>query len=166
MTEQVRFQYQKGIVTGGYSFSVGNNIITLPAYVEDIANARVREAIQHEAEKARRYYIEEVNRLKMLGEKVSTFYAKREATMKAIEETRAKYADIWDEVETAKKAVKLSETTKPKHETPQPNDLKTDSAPCHAKDTRFLVTVKGYGNTTQQIVCLVYEGEELSIKVL
>jgi hypothetical protein len=100
MSEQsVIFRYRKGIVAGDYSFSAKNNIITLSGYIERIDNPAIREAIQYEAKKARSFYIEEVNRLKEIGEKVRTCRVKYEAVQKAKEEAYTKYGDIWGEVE-------------------------------------------------------------------
>jgi hypothetical protein len=104
LEQSVKFQYQAGIVTGGYSFSAYNNIITLSGYVETLDNARVREAIHYEAEKARTYYVETVNKLKLCGEKVSTFYVKRDAIQRARKEAQSKYMDVWNEVESVCKA--------------------------------------------------------------
>jgi len=104
MSEQaVVFQYQPGTVVGGYSFSIKNNIITLPGHVERLENAVAREAIQFEATKARSFYVNEVKRLKASGVKVNSVLAKREAITQAREETRTKYSDIWGEVENARK---------------------------------------------------------------
>ena len=104
MSEQtIKYQYQVGVITGGYSFSANNNIITLSGYVEELENAKVREAIQFEAQKARTYYVEKVNRIKAAGGKVNNFLTKYEAVKRAKEDAKAMYADVWDEVEAINK---------------------------------------------------------------
>ena len=100
MSEQsIKFQYQKGEVVGGYSFSAYNNVITLPKYVQKLENLKIREAIQYEAKTARSLYIEEVTRLKAKGKKINSSIVKREATKKAKDKAQTKYAEIWSEVE-------------------------------------------------------------------
>ena len=102
MSEQVVvFRYQPGAVVGGYSFSIKNNIITLPGHVEKLENAVAREAIQFEATKARSFYVNEVKRLKASGAKINAVLLKREAIIKAKAEARIKYANILGEVENA-----------------------------------------------------------------
>lgn len=115
MSEQIRFQYRKGIVPQGYSFSAKNNVIILSEYVENIANARVREAILYEAERARQLYVEEINNLRSIGEDVNTHDVKRDASMKARFEAQAKFSDVWDEVESTHQTAKLKPPTAAAH---------------------------------------------------
>ena len=100
MSEQsIKFQYQNGEVTGGYSFSAYSNVITLPKYVQKLENTKIREAIQYEAKTAHSFYIEEVARLRNRGEKINSSLVKRDATRKAKDMAQTKYAEIWSEVE-------------------------------------------------------------------
>ena len=100
---RIKFKYQAGIVTGNYAFSINSNTITLSGYVEKLENARIREAMEFEAMAARSYYVNEVNRLKASGERVSKYHIKCDATIKAQEQAKAHYADVWSEVETTYK---------------------------------------------------------------
>ena len=142
----VRFQYRAGIVTGGYSFSLHNNVIILSAYVEKLTDDMVREAIHFEAERARHHYVTEVNRLKTLGETVNTFIVKHEASQQARAEAQAKYPAVWDEVEIT---YKIYENRKP---SPQPftkarDDSEHETESCNpSKEIQFTVTVRDSDN--------------------
>ncbi len=104
MTEQqVRFQYQEGIVSGGYSFSAYNNVITLPKFVEKLESEKVREAIQYEALTARSIYVDEVTRLRASGEKINSVLIKGKASKKARDKAKEKYAEIWSDIENVQR---------------------------------------------------------------
>lgn len=107
MTDQpIKFQYQEGIVSGGYSFSAYNNIITLSGFVESL-DEKIREAIQYEAITARSLYVDEVKRLRASGEKVNSVLIKRDATRAARERAHIKYSEVWSEVEAIYKSTPL-----------------------------------------------------------
>lgn len=155
LEQSVKFKYKANAVTGEYSFSALDNVITLPEYVAKLENPRVREAIKYEAEKARSYYINEVKELKTSKVKVNNFRTKREAVKRAREEAQQKYFDIWDEVEAAQKSARIYETSKSTPDTP-PDSNHAD------KDIKYLVTVKDAGGVTQLALC---EGAELTIRL-
>lgn len=157
--QPVELRYQGNAITGGYSFSALNNTIILPEYVEQLENPKIREAIQYEAEKARHYYIAEVNRLKTIGEsKVNTFLTKREAVKKAKTEAQMMYGDVWQEIETILKTNKISKLSKSQSET-----LINIGDDDISKGVKFLVTVKGVDDIAQLVLC---ESAELTIKVV
>lgn len=108
LKQPIKFQYKAGIIIDGYSFSAYNNTITLSGYIEKLDNAKIREAILYEAETARSFYVEEVNRLKASGRKINSYLVKREAISKAKNKTQAKYAEIWSEVVDTYKTPPLS----------------------------------------------------------
>lgn len=140
----IKFQYQTGVVTGGYSFSAYNNIITLSGYVEKLENAKIREAIQYEAKTARSFYVDEVNRLKANGEKVNSFIVKQEATRKAKDIAQTKYAEIWSEVEDVyKNPPLLAEKT---------GNTKIYTNITRLKDVEFFVAVSGSENLFNRIM--------------
>jgi len=124
MTEpSIKFQYQDGIVSGGYSFSAYSNIIILSGFVEKLENEKIREAMQYEALTARSLYVEEVKRLRAKGEKINSSLIKREATRAAREKAQVKYAEVWSEIEEIYQSIPLlsvgpptehTETGKPK----------------------------------------------------
>jgi hypothetical protein len=142
----IKFKYQKGIVTGGYSFSVKNNIITLSEYVEKLDPA-IREAIQYEAKTARSFYIDEVNRLKANGEKVRTCRIKYEAVKRAKEEAEGKYADIWCDVEDIYNSQPLlsEETTTGNAESNNPNII-------IQKGVKFIVVAADSDNLFNKLI--------------
>ena len=145
---EVRFQYKTGLVTGGYSFSLHSNVIILPEYIKRLANDRIRAALLYEAERCRKHYVTEVNRLKALGERVNTFLIKREATNKAKAETKAKFSDVWDEVErTYEASINPTAPPHPSSATPHADNAGRDPAPCNPNsEIKFTVTVKAPEN--------------------
>ena len=148
MSKQVKkYQYKKGVVQGGYSFSVHNDVIILSEYVGKLEDDRVREAILFEAERARHHYVTEVKRLKTLGKKVNTYLIKQEATKIAKAEARTKFADVWDKVERIYET-SLIPITSTQPQTPTAHaDPEGDAAPCNLnKAIKFTVTVKDSDN--------------------
>ena len=151
MFEQtIKFQYKKGIVVGDYSFSAKNNIIILSGYIERLENNRVREAIKYEAQIARSFYVDEVNRLKSEGEKVNTFYVKSVATKIAKEEVRIKFSDIWDEIEITRNLSKALITSSQSSVSKTSEEL-ADNNFLRYKNIELLVIMLGSDNTTQSI---------------
>ena len=138
LDKSINFKYHTGMVTGDYSFSANNNTITLSGYVEKLENARIREAMQFEAIVARRLYVDEVNKLRASGRLANTFHIKREATIKAKEQAKVNYADVWNEVENIYKNPPLTSVTKPTGNT-ENNIINL----FHVKDTEILVAVAG-----------------------
>ena len=143
----IKFQYQAGIVTGGYSFSAYDNIITLSEYVEKLENVKIREAIQYEAKTARTFYVEEINRLKANGEKINSYNVKRDATIKAKDKAQAKYAEIWSEVEDTYKSshsLSISVTT---------NSAKRNKSNIiHLDDVGLIITVAGSDSLLSKLI--------------
>jgi len=111
--ESVKFQYHTGIVVGNYSFSANNDIITLSGYVEKLEDDRIREAIKFEAITARAFYVDELNRRKLMGDRINSSNIKSEATRRAKVEAKDKYFDIWDMVENIYKIPPKIFATKP-----------------------------------------------------
>ena len=136
MSEQpIKFQYQTGIAIWGYAFSASNNSITLSDYVGKLENARIREAIQYEAQRARYYYVEAVNRIKTAGGSVNNFRTKSEAVKRAKEDAHTLYADVWSEAENTYR-------NPPQASTAAPQCDSADISLCYSDDTkRYLVTV-------------------------
>ena len=154
----IKFQYQEGVVKCGYSFSAYNNVIMLPEYVEKLENTKIREAIQYEAKTARSFYVDEVNRLKAKGEKVSSFIAKREAIRKAKDMAQTKYAEIWSEVEDIY-------NNPPLHLVNSENLASFTHISCQ-KDVEFFVAVAGSENLFNKLMETVKTYNKATPKVV
>jgi len=100
MSEQlIEFQYKEGVVRGGYSFSANNNVIILSGFVKNLKNKKIREAIQYEAKTARTLYVDKVNEVRNSGEQMNQGLIKQNASAKARNMAKDKYAEVWSEVE-------------------------------------------------------------------
>ena len=146
---------------GDYAFSSQNNAIVLSAYIKSLENARIREAIHFEAERARIRYISEVKKLKAAGIKINTGHTKSKAVKKAQSEARSEFFDILGEVGEVKKASRTykapqSEETKILQGDPE----KENSAHCQNKEITLLISISGCDDLAQLISC-----KEINIKV-
>ena len=156
MSEQpITFKYKKGLIEGGYSFTIRSNVITLPEYIERLENPGIQEALQYEAQKAHYHYVNEVNRQKKYGEKVNSFIAKQDATKRAKDEARIKYEDIWQEVEDAQKAARIYAI--PNHDAPHDNAINNQT------NTKFIVAINDLNDSTKLVL---YEGTEITIRLV
>jgi hypothetical protein len=161
MPEQpIKFQYQEGVVTGGYSFSAQSNIIKLSGYVQKLENRRVCEAIQYEAQKARFYYVEEVKRVKAAGGKVNNVLTKYEAVKKAKEDTRALYADVWSEVEDTYKITMFSSMG-----STADNQERNKSAVVHLKNAELILVVAGPDSLSKRLIEVIEAHDGATPKV-
>ena len=85
--------------------------------------------------------MQEISRLKSAGEKVRTFHVKCEAAKKAKCEARAKYIDIWSDVESTYKTHETTKATHPTYIVP-PENLDNNESTCHQdKGATPLITI-------------------------